>query len=119
MMPDGIDVDRIAAIACDSLGLVTPDQQGPDEPTDEIVVIIHIAGGLLADVGARRANIPRLRVVVVDDDNYQVSDGDEGVWTETTTALEVWPRDADSALVRATPELPGSVVRELGLGEPD
>jgi len=116
MMPDRSDVDRIA---CDSLGLVTPDQQGPDEPTDEIAVVIHIAGGLLASVGARRADIPKLRVVVVDDDNYQVSDGGEGVWTETTTALEAWPRDADSALTRATPQLPGSVVRELGLGEPD
>ena len=58
MMPDGTDVDRIAAIACDSLGLVTPDLQGPDGPTDEIVIVIHIAGGLLADVGARREDAP-------------------------------------------------------------
>jgi hypothetical protein len=117
-MKDGIDVDRIAAIACDSLGLVTPDPQGPNEPTDEIVVVIHIAGGLLAGVGARRDDAPRLRLVVVDEDIRRDGEG-EGIWTETPTALEAWSRDADSALVRAARELPDDLRFELGLGEPD
>ena len=36
-------------------GLVTPDHQGPDEEceTDEIVILIRISGGLLADVSWR------------------------------------------------------------------
>jgi hypothetical protein len=119
-MSDGTrtDVDRIAATA-QALGLVTPDLQGPDDDDGTDQVVIHIAGGLLADVGARRADIPRLRVVVVDDDNCQVSDGEEGVWTETPIALEAWSRDADSALVRAAAELPGALRLELGLGGAD
>jgi hypothetical protein len=117
MMADGTDVDRMAETA-DRLGLVTPDQQGPDEPTDEIVIVVHIASGLVASVGARREDAPRLRVVVVDDD--VLDDGEsEGVWTEGVTPLDAWSRDAGSALVRAAGELPEDLRHELGLGEPD
>lgn len=120
MPRDEIDVDRIAATA-ERLGLVGPDQRGAEDEgnADEIVIFVHIAGGLLADVGARKADIPRLRIVVMDEDNYEASDGEDGAWTETPTALEQWSRDEDSALVRAAGELPDDLRRELGLAGPD
>ena len=113
-MTDGIDVDGIAATA-ETPGLVSPDTQEPDE----VVVVIYISGGLRADVGTRGADIPRLRIVVLDDDNYQASGGEEGVWTETPTSLELWDRDADAALARVRGELPDGLRRELGLDEAD
>lgn len=115
MASDGIDVNRMAETA-QRLGLVTPDLQGPDGETDETVVIVHIAGGLVADVGA--AGPARLRVVIVDDDVLEDSESD-GVWTEGVTALEDWSRDDDAALVRAAGELPEDLRRELGLAGPD
>lgn len=119
-MPDetGIDVDKMAERA-ERLGLVTPDLQGSedDDQTYETVVIIHIAGGLVADVGAPRG--ARLRVVIVDDDVLEDGDGDSGVWTETVTPLDAWARDADAALMRVAGELPESLRRELGLAGPE
>lgn len=110
MGTDGIDVDRIAQTA-GRLGLVEPDLQGTDDDgVDEVVVLIHISGGLLADVGAGRVDIPRLRVVVVDEDI-----AGDGIWTEMPTALEDWGREQDDPLVRAAGELPEAVRRELGL----
>jgi len=117
-MPDetGIDVDKMAERA-ERLGLVTPDLQGSEDgDAEEMVVVIHIAGGLVADVGAPRG--ARLRVIVVDDDVPDDGEGD-GVWTETPTALEDWSRDEDAALLRAAGELPESLRRELGLAWPE
>ena len=111
-MTDGIDVDKLAETA-ERLGLVTPDLQGPDEPTDEIVVIINVHGGLVQDVGARRADIPKLRVIVVDHDNIKA--GDEGGYTEVVTALEDWGRGSDDSLPLAADELPDALREELGL----
>lgn len=64
-------------------------------------------------------DITRLRVVVLDDDNYEASDGEEGAWTETPTPLEAWARDEDAVLPRAVDELPERLRRELGLAGPD
>jgi hypothetical protein len=115
-MSDGTrtDVDRIAATA-QRLGLVAPDCQGPDDDdgTDQVVIVIHIAGGLVADVGAPRG--ARVRVVVVDDDVLEAGES-SGVWAEGVTALDAWPRDAGSALTRAAGELPRALRHELGLG---
>ena len=114
-MSDGIDVDRIAERA-QRLGIVEPDRQDPDEDcdADEVLVVVHIAGGLLADCGSRRRDIPRLRVIVVDEDVLE-EDEEQGVWTETPTALEDWLRGPEDALCRARPELPDHVIAELGL----
>lgn len=119
MTHDGVDVDRIATTA-ERLALVTPDCQGPDEgdETDEIVVVISVHGGLIQDVGARGRDIRRLRVIVADHDTYEATDGEAGVYTEQTTALEGWSRDDDSALVRAAGELPEDLRREVGLAGP-
>lgn len=115
----GGDIDRMAERA-ERLGLMTPDLQGPDEgAADEVVVLIHISGGLVADVGTLRRDLPRLRVVVADDDMLEGGDGEsDGVWTEGVTALEDWSRDRDAAMTRVTGELPESVRRELGLSLP-
>ena len=114
-MPDdsGGDIDRMA----ERLGLVSPDLQGSDaEGADEIVVVVHISGGLVAEVGTLRRDLPRLRVVVADDDMLEGGDDEaDGVWTEGVTALEDWSRDRDAAMTRVTDELPESVRRELGL----
>lgn len=114
MPNDGIDVDRMAERS-ERMGLVSPDLQGPDEDGDEIVVLIHITGGLVAGVGTLDRDIPRLRVIVADDDVLEDGDAERSYWTETPTALEGWGRDNCDALVRAAGELPEGVRRELGL----
>ena len=118
-MTDGpLDVDALAATA-DRLGLVSPDCQGPDEgdATDEIVALIHIHRGCLVDVGTARADLPRLRVIVVDNDMLEDCDGgeDKGLWVEPATALDTWSRDDGDPLMRARGELPPALARELGL----
>jgi enamine deaminase RidA (YjgF/YER057c/UK114 family) len=116
-MPDqGIDVDRIAEQA-ERLGLVSPDVQGTDDEggSDQIVVVIHIAGGLLAGVGTRRTDVPRLRVVVIDDDNYEAGDD---AYTENVAALEDWPAGANDALARCRGELPGELIAALSIPDP-
>jgi len=116
MSDDAIDVDKLAERA-ERLGLVSPDCQGPDEDgdADQIIVVVHISGGLLADVGTLRRDLPRLRVIVADDDVLEDGEGERSYWTETPTALEGWGRDDDDPLVRAAGELPEVVRRELGL----
>jgi len=116
----GIDANRMAATA-ERMGLVTPDLQGADEEdeADEIVVVISVYGGLVQDVGARGRDIPRLKVIVTDHDTYGTTDGESGVYTEQVTALERWSRDSDSALTRATGELPDDLRSELGLAGPE
>lgn len=118
MSSDGIDVDRMAKRA-QALGLVSPDPQGPDEDGDEIVVLIHISGGLVAGVGTLGRDIPRLRVIVADDDVLEDGEADRSYWSESATALEGWGRDDRDALVRAAGELPEAVRRELGLADSD
>jgi len=113
-MNDGLDVDRIAAKA-EALGLVSPDTQGPEEDGDEVVVIVHIHGGCLADVGA--SEVAGLRVVVVDDDVLDDGESD-GVWTEPVGDLRHWSREEDAALMRAASELPEALRRELGIANP-
>lgn len=114
----GVDVDRMAETA-EGLGLVTPDCQGTDEEdeADEIVVLIHISGGLVASVGTMRRDLPRLRVIVADDDVLEDGESD-GVWTEGVSALEDWSKDDDAALVRTAGELPEGLRSELGLADP-
>jgi len=115
-MNDGLDVDRIAAQA-ERLGLVSPDMQEANSDPDEILVVVHISGGLLADVGCRRRDIARLRVVVVDDDVAE-EDPDRAYWTETPTAVEDWPVGATDPLSRAHTELPDDLVAEIGIAAP-
>jgi len=112
-MNDGLDVDRVAAQA-EALGLVSPDMQGPEEDgdSDEVLVLIHISGGLLADVGCRRRDIARLRVVVVDEDVVE-DDPERASWTETPTAVEEWPVGPTDPLSRARTELPDDLIAEL------
>lgn len=112
-MNDGLDVNRIAERA-EALGLVTPDLQGPDAESDadEVLVVVHISGGLLADVGCRRRDMPRLRVVVVDEDVAE-EEPDRAYWTETPTAVEDWPVGPTDPLCRARTELPDDLVDEL------
>jgi len=118
-MNDGLDVDHIAE-AAERLGLVSPDLQGPDGDGEgeEVLVLIHISGGLLADVGCRRRDIPRLRVVVVDEDVVE-EDPERGFWTETPTAVEDWPVGSTDPLCRARTELPDDLVAELGVPDPN
>jgi len=113
---DAVDVDRIAEWA-ERLDLVSPDLQGPDEGVDdgEVLLVIHIAGGLLADVGSRAGDVPHLRVVVIDDDNYE---GGDDAYTECVTAIEEWPTGPDDALACCRAELPDDLVEELGIPEP-
>lgn len=118
MPNDGIDVDRMAERA-QALGLVSPDPQGPDEDGDEIVVLIHISGGLVAGVGTMRRDLSRLRVIVADDDVLEDGDAERSHWTEAATPLDGWGRDDGDALVRAAGELPEAVRRELGLADPE
>ena len=117
-MNDGLDVDRIAA-QTERLGLVSPDMQGPEEDgdSDEVLVLIHISGGLVADCGCRRRDIPRLRIVVVDSDVAE-EDPDRAYWTETPTAVEDWPVGATDPLSRAHTELPDDLVAEIGIAAP-
>ena len=113
-----VDVDRIAETA-ERLGLVSPDMQGTDEDGegDDVLVLIHISGGLLADVGCRRRDIARLRVVVVDEDVVE-EDPERGFWTETPTAVEDWPVGPTDPLCRARTELPDDLVSELQIPVP-
>jgi len=113
-MNGGLDVDRIAAKA-EALGLVTPDMQGEDGDDVEVVVVIHIAGGLLASVGTRRRDTGRVRIVVQDDDNYEAGDD---AYTETPSALEDWSVGPDDALARCRAELPDDLVSELQIPVP-
>jgi len=115
-MNDGLDVDRIAAQA-EALGLLSPDMQGPEKDPDEILVVIHISGGLLANVGCRRRDIARLRIVVVDSDVAEEGP-DRAFWTETPTALENWPTDRTDPLFIARGELPDGLIAELGIPDP-
>ena len=98
------------------MGLVSPDLQGPEEDLDEVVVIIHIHGGCLADVGASEA--AGLRVIVADDDVLEDGESD-GVWTEPVGELRHWSREETAALMRAAGELPGALRRELGIPLPN
>lgn len=120
MADEGIGIDEMATTA-ERLGLVTPDCQGPEagDETDETVVVISVHGGLIQDVGTRGRDIPRLRVIVVDHDTYEATDGESGVYTEGVTEIERWSRDENSALVRAATELPEDLRRELGLAGPE
>jgi len=116
MTDHGVDVDRIAAQA-ERLGLVSPDMQGPEEDAeaDEIVVVLDIAGGNLQDVGVRRADLGKVKVVLMDWDNYEVGDepGEYGL-----TALEDWSTDPDGCLARCKCELPDDLAAELGIPDP-
>ena len=118
-MNDGVDVDRIAETA-ERLGLVSPDMQGTDgragEDDCEVLVVVHIAGGLLASIGTRRRDTGRVRIVVQDDDNYEA--GDEA-YTETPSALEDWALGPGDALARCKAELPDDLVAELGIPDPN
>jgi len=106
---DRVDADRTATQA-ERLGLVAP-----DDAEDDTVVIVHVSGGLVAEVGA--LEVARLRVATVDDD--LLDDGEsEGVWTEPVSELRPWSREATAALVRPADELPQRLRRELGLVGP-
>lgn len=118
MSKDGVDVDRVAERAA-IMGLVTSDLQGPEDEADQIVVLIHISGGLVTGVGTLRRDIARLRVIVADDDVLEDGEVDRSYWTEVPTALEAWSRDDGDALVRAAGELPEAVRRELELAPSD
>jgi len=93
--------------------------QGPEEDgdSDEVLVLIHISGGLVADCGCRRRDIPRLRIVVVDSDVAEEGP-DRAFWTETPTALENWPTDRTDPLFIARGELPDGLIAELGIPDP-
>jgi len=104
----------------DENGYLTSLRQGEDEPEaahDEVLVVIHISGGLVADCGCRRRDIPRLRIVVVDSDVAE-EDPERGCWTETPTAVEGWPTGPADPLFIARSELPEDLVAELGIPEP-
>lgn len=114
-MNDGLDVDRIAERA-ERLGLVSPDMQGPEgDGEGEVLVVVHISGGLLASVGTRRRDAARVRIIVQDDDNYEAGDD---AYTEAPSALEDWALGPDDALARCKAELPVDLVAELGIPEP-
>jgi hypothetical protein len=114
----GIDVDRMAE-AAERLDLVSADMQGADEDAeaDEVLVVVHIRGGLLADIGCRRRDTGRLRIVVVDEDVLE-EDPERGYWTETPTAVENWPAGPTDPLCRARTELPADLVAALGIPDP-
>jgi hypothetical protein len=82
----------------------------PAEPLSagEIVVVVHVRGGVVAGVGAPGRHIPRVRVVVVDDD---MEEAGQGVWVEPVTALEEWPVESGSTLARCRDALPSVAPR--------
>jgi hypothetical protein len=90
----------------DDDGYLTSLRQG------EVLIVVHISSGLLVDVGCRRRDIARLRVVVVDDDLAE-EDPDRAYWTETPTAVEDWPVGATDPLSIARGELPDDLVTGL------
>ena len=105
-MPDGLDVERMAERA-ERLGIVTPDLQGAvDGYADpSLVVVIHLSGGMLADVGV--SGPTPARIVVVDDDVREV--GGEDVWSRASTPLDGMDR---GILDRIRDELPPELAGE-------
>ncbi len=81
----------------------------------EAVVIIHIHGGCLADVGASEA--AGLRVVAVDDDVLEDGDSD-GVRTEPVSELRHRSREATAALAHAAGSVPTGSRNIVRGGEP-
>jgi len=112
---------EVSDFELDDDGYLTSLRQAEDEPEaahDEVLVVIHISGGLLADCGCRRRDIARLRVVVVDEDVVE-EDPERGYWTETPTAVEDWAVGPTDPLCRARTELPDDLAAELGILDPN
>jgi hypothetical protein len=86
-------------------------------PADEVLVVMSVHGGLVQDIGTRRADIPKLRVIVVDHDNFEEGGGQLGYTTEAT-ALEDWPNGPEDTLARSKDELPEDLIAELDIPDP-
>ena len=84
---------------------------------DEILVVIGVHGGLVQDIGTRRADISKLRIVVMDHDNFEEGGGQLGYTTEAS-ALEDWANGPDDTLARCKSELPEDLVAELDIPDP-
>ena len=79
----------------------------------EPVIIIHISGGMVADVGYT-GNTP-IEVIFVDDDVLAVEDEGRDVWIESTTKIEDWSQDDGDPLLRAAREMSPDLRHKLGL----
>jgi hypothetical protein len=74
-----------------------------DQPA--IPVVIHIRGGLVAGVGMLARDLARVRVIVVDQDEYEAGEC-RPAYTQHPTTLESWATDrAWDPLVLARGEL--------------